>query len=60
MRLLHDMFSKLDIIQSSATLYKLRKSDITTCNDAKKRQGHGLSILRFILIIVDDNESLEV
>ena len=36
MRLLHDMFSKLDIIQSSATLYKLRKSDITTSNDAKK------------------------
>ena len=36
MRLLHDMFSKLDIIQSSATLYKLRKSDITTYNDTKK------------------------
>ena len=60
MRLLHDMFSKLDIIQSSATLYKLRKSDITTSNDTKKRQGHGLSTLRFILIIMVDNESLEV
>ena len=35
MRLLHDMFSKLDIIQSSATLYKLRKSDITTYSDTK-------------------------
>jgi len=60
MRLLHNMFSKLDIIQSSATLYKLRKSDITTSNDTKKRQGHGLSTLRFILIIMVDNESLEV
>ena len=60
MRLLPDMFSKLDIIQSSATLYKLRKSDITTSNDAKKRQGHWMSTLKFILIIMDDNESLEV
>ena len=41
MRLLLDMFSKLDIIQSPATLYEVRKSDITTSNDAKKkRQGH--------------------